>query len=107
MAVAEDFDNAWKSLAFALGQVGVPIEQEDQGRGLYFIRMPSSDEPKKKGMLSKLKFWDGDNSQLQISLTGVGDKTEIVVLNKAGKWATSDSANRLLSRLNQELNARL
>ncbi len=107
LAVAEDFDNAWKSLAFALGQVGVPIEQEDQGRGLYFIRMPSSDEPKKKGMLSKLKFWDGDNSQLQISLTGVGDKTEIVVLNKAGKWATSDSANRLLSRLNQELNARL
>ena len=107
LAVAEDFDNAWKSLAVALGQVGIPIEQEDQGRGLYFIRMPGSSEVKKKGMLSKLKFWDGDNSQLQISLTGVGAKTEIVVLNKAGKWATSDSANKLLSRLNQELNARL
>lgn len=107
LAIAEGFDSAWKSLAFALGKVGVAIEQEDETRGLYFVRMPGSSEAKKKGVLSKLKFWGGDDSQLQISLTGVGDKTEIVVLNKAGKWATSDGANELLSRINQELNARL
>jgi len=105
LTVAEDFSKAWKSTAQALERVGVQVEQEDQARGLYFIRMPGSDAEQKKGVWSKLKFWGGEANQFQISLTGVGDKTEVVLLNKEGKWETGDVAGQLLSRLNEELNA--
>lgn len=105
LTVAEDFAAAWTSTASALSSVGIQVEQEDRDRGLYFIRVPDATAGEEKGMLSKLKFWDGDSDQFQLSLTGVGDKTEVVLLNREGKWETGDVAGQLLSRLNQELNA--
>jgi uncharacterized lipoprotein len=52
-----------------------------------------------------LKFWDRKGNEIhQLSLTGVGDKTEVVVLDKDGKWETSDEAGQLLSRLHDEIN---
>jgi outer membrane protein assembly factor BamC len=105
MAVTQDFPAAWKSLASALDRVGIPIEQADESRGLYFVRLPTSGSAEKTGMLSKLKFWDGEDTQFRLSLTGVGNKTEVVVLNEDGKWATSERAIDLLTRLNTEINA--
>ena len=107
LALAEDFSAAWESLAIVLGRTGVVVEREDESRGLYFVRMPSGDDAEEKGVLSKLKFWGGDDSQFQLSLTGVGEKTEIVLLNQDGKWETSEVASDLLTRLNDELNAHL
>jgi outer membrane protein assembly factor BamC len=105
LTVAEDFAEAWKSTAAALSRAGIQIDQEDHDRGLYFIRLPNVEADQKKGVWSKLKFWGGENDKFQLSLTGVGDKTEVVVLNEEGKWETGDVAGQLLSRLNQELNA--
>lgn len=105
LAIAEDFDKAWDSTAAALGKAGITVDQEDRGRGVYVIRVPESEQNKKSGVFSKLKFWGGDAGQLQLSLTGVGDKTEVVVLNKDGQWETGDVAGQLLDRLNRELNA--
>lgn len=108
LTVAEEFSEAWKSTASALGRAGIEVEQEDQNRGLYFIRMPKIDgAEQKKGVFSKLKFWGGEDAKFQLSLTGVGKKTEVVVLDKDGKWETGNVAGELLSRLNQELNAEI
>jgi uncharacterized lipoprotein len=55
--------------------------------------------------LSKLKFWgDDDEHQLQLNLTGVGDKTEVTVLDKEGRWETGSISKRILDRLNREIN---
>ena len=99
LTVAEEFSDAWKSTASALGRAGIEVEQEDQNRGLYFIRMPkSSAGEQKKGAFSKLKFWGGEDAKFQLSLTGVGKKTEVVVLEKDGKWETGNVAGELLGR---------
>ena len=34
-------------------------------------------------LFSKVKFWGGEKrSQFQVSLTGIGDKTEVVILDE-------------------------
>jgi uncharacterized lipoprotein len=107
LTVDQDFAAAWDSTASALTRAGIEVEQQDRARGLYLVRLPKSEAggEQKTGVWSKLKFWGGEADQYQLSLTGVGEKTEVVVLNREGKWETSDAAGQLLSRLNQELNA--
>jgi len=57
-------------------------------------------------MWKKLKFWGrAGGAELQVSLTGVGEKTEVVVLNKDGRWETGDEAGELLSMLHNALNS--
>jgi uncharacterized lipoprotein len=58
------------------------------------------------GMWNKLKFWDREKGEeFQVSLTGVGEKTEVVVLDKDGRWQTSDQAGELLTKLHDALNS--
>ena len=106
LSVLEDFSAAWRSTGVALKQAGIDIDQADKDRGIYFIRVPASaGEIKKRGILSKLKFWgDDDEYELQINLTGVGAKTEVVVLDKEGRWETGDISKQVLDRLNSALN---
>jgi uncharacterized lipoprotein len=105
LAIAQEFPDAWESTAAALQRAGIKVDQQDRGRGVYLVQIPESEQQEKKGAFSKLKFWGDDATQLQLSLTGVGEKTELVVLNKDGQWETGDIASSLLGRLNQELNA--
>ena len=106
LSLAEEFADAWRSTGSALSRAGIEVEQEDRSRGLYFVRMPAAEGDRKKGM-SRLKFWASDENEYQLSLTEVGSKTELVVLDEDGKWETSESAGRLLDRLNAEFNATL
>ena len=40
----------------------------------------------------------------QLSLTGVGDRTEVIVMNKDGEWSTGADANAILERLKENYN---
>ncbi|MGH8596537.1 MAG: outer membrane protein assembly factor BamC [Gammaproteobacteria bacterium] len=106
LSVLEDFSAAWRSTGVALQRAGYDVDQSDKERGVYYIRVPASEgEVTKRGVLSKLKFWgDDDEHELQLNLTGVGDKTEVVVLDKEGRWETGDISQQILNRLNKELN---
>jgi outer membrane protein assembly factor BamC len=106
LSVLEDFSAAWRSTGVALEKAGYDVDQSDKERGIYYIRVPASEgEATKRGVLSKLKFWgDDDEHELQLNLTGVGDKTEVVVLDKEGRWETGDISKQILDRLNRELN---
>lgn len=106
LSVLENFAAAWRSTGVALKRAGYDVDQSDKERGIYYIRVPASEgEVTKRGVLSKLKFWgDDDEHELQLNLTGVGDKTEVVVLDKEGRWETGDVSKRILDRLNHELN---
>lgn len=106
LALQEEFADAWNSTGNALSRAGVTVDDMDKPRGIYHVRYAMPEPPEKKGMLSKLKFWDKGpkEQQFQISLTGVGKKTEIVVLDATGKWDTSDGANKILNLLQDELN---
>lgn len=107
LTVAEDFPRAWKTTARALEQAGIQVKDSDKGRGVYVVQLePATDGGEETGVLSKLKFWDRSKSaELQVSLTGVGDKTEVVVLDREGRWETGDQAGKLLTRLHDLLNS--
>ena len=61
----------------------------------------------KKGALSKLAFWSGDDEEqvatYQIKLNDDGANTRVVVLNAAGEPETSVTAVRILTLLYEEL----
>ena len=103
LSVAEEFALAWKSTGAALEQVGAQIKDSDKGRGVYIVKVEGSGS--ESGTLSKLKFWNRDGAkELQVSLTGVGAKTEVVVLDRDGRWETGDAAATLLKKLREALN---
>jgi outer membrane protein assembly factor BamC len=106
LSVLENFSAAWRSTGVALQKAGYDVDQSDKERGIYYIRVPANEgDVTKRGVLSKLKFWgDEDEHELQLNLTGVGEKTEVVVLDKEGRWETGDVSKRILDRLNRELN---
>jgi len=107
LAIPEEFSMAWRQTERALQTAGIIIENKNQDNGIYFIRYYNSEVTENKGWLTKLAFWKGDENSgipYQISLTGVGDKTELIVLNEGGDWDTGDNAKRILALLQNQYN---
>jgi outer membrane protein assembly factor BamC len=98
-----EFAEAWSRTGEALAGAGLKVTSSDKGKGTYTVHFEEA-PAEKKGVLSKLAFWKGDKKEFQLSLTGVGKKTEIVVLDEDGDWDKSDAAGELLSQLKGELN---
>ena len=96
ISLQEEFSDAWTSTDSALAAAGVEVVGGDKSRGVFNIKMPNAEGSKKEGMFSKLKFWGDEDATYQLSLTGVGAKTELVLLNEEGKWETSDEGANLL-----------
>lgn len=104
LSLPEEFTRAWTLTEAALLKAGLLIEKQDRSKGLYHV-LYFSPEDREEGLLDKLKFWgDDDGTPYQISLTGVGDKTELVVLDKDGEWEKGVNANRILSLLQAQYN---
>jgi outer membrane protein assembly factor BamC len=105
LTLKQDFAHAWTSTGEALEHAGVDVEQADKDRGVYRIRVENGEPEEKRGVWSRLAFWkkDGNGGSYRLSLTGVGDKTEVVLLDDEGRWDTSESAGRLMVRLHEEL----
>ncbi|MGQ0659143.1 MAG: outer membrane protein assembly factor BamC [Chromatiales bacterium] len=106
LAYPAAFAEAWTITGEALPRAGLTVEGEDKARGIYRVRYGQG-AAEKKGILSKLAFWKGGDAEYQLSLTGVGKKTEIVVLDEDGKWDDSEAAGQILSVLKDELNKTL
>ena len=107
LSLPEEFTRAWKLTEDALQRAGLFIENQDRSKGLYYVLYYEPEEDK-KGLLSRLAFWKDDEPEgkvYQISLTGVGDKTELVVLNEKGDWAENREATRILTLLQAQYNS--
>ncbi|MGH8120872.1 MAG: outer membrane protein assembly factor BamC [Gammaproteobacteria bacterium] len=108
LSLPEEFNRAWTMIETAILDAGMFIDNKDRAKGLYYVTYNGvAEEPEKKGLLSKLKFW-GDKEEpkaYQISLTGVGDKTELVVLSEKGDWAQQEEATRILTLLQGQYNS--
>ena len=103
LAVNSDVDTIWPLVGEFLNSASdISVEKENSSNGTYDI-IYHGEEGKKKGIISKLAFWKSDDNEFQISLTGVGSKTEIVVLDEDGDWETSGKADQILSRIKSNL----
>jgi len=109
LAIPEEYTLAWRRTGDALQMAGLVINSSDQDKGLYQVTYRGARE-KDKGWtskLKKLKFWGKDEDQgkiYQIALTGVGEKTEIVILDEDGNWEESTNAERILSMIQTQYN---
>lgn len=112
LALNDQFDRAWRRVGLALDRVGFTVEDRDRSKGLYFVRYIDPDADLKKtedkGWLSKLKFWSSSSStpakeQYRILVQGATAGAEVRVLDKNGAREQSDTANRILSLLYDQL----
>jgi len=110
--VDESFDRAWRRVGLALDRVGFTVEDRDRTQGLYFVRYVDPDADQKqndKGFFSKL-FTFGSSSdkaktapRYRVSVKGAGTSSQVAILNNEGRPETSQTADRILSLLNEQL----
>ena len=108
IALGQDFSAAWRSTAVALQRAGIDIVASDKSRSVYLVKVPAKEGMKpKKTFVSKLKFWADDDSEfeLQVNVSGVGDTSEVTILDKDGRWETGPIAEDVLGRLVNAYNA--
>ncbi|MCG8324355.1 MAG: outer membrane protein assembly factor BamC [Thiotrichales bacterium] len=107
LTIPEEYTRAWRRTEQLILQSGLFIEDQDQEKGLYYILFTEQQDEDEEGFFSKLKFWgddEPDGRSYQISLTGVGNKTELVVLNENGDWDTGADATEILAMLQKRYN---
>lgn len=106
LAIPEEYTLAWRRTGQALQMAGLVINGSDQDKGLYHVSYRGA-KAEKKGWLKKLKFWGKDEyngATYQVALTGVGEKTEIVLLDEDGDWEDSATAEKILSMIQTQYN---
>jgi uncharacterized lipoprotein len=106
LRVTEDFSEAWHLTGRALATAGFTVADEDRDRGVYFVDVTGAPgaPPKQAGFLSSLAFWRSDKTEHKVQLTGIGEKTEVVVLDDDGNWEGGPVADEILTRLETALN---
>ncbi len=107
LVVKENFASAWQRTGLALDRVGFTIEDQDQKRGVYFIRyLDSETNSQKPGFFGKLFGKGGEiepNQEYLISLTDENQATRISILNKTGQAAANKVAEKILTLLEEQL----
>lgn len=112
LSLTDQFDRAWRRVGLALDRVGFTVEDRDRSKGLYFVRYidPDSDlkTAENKSWLSKLMFWRStekvpSKEQYRILVQGDAKGSEVRILDKNGSREQSDTANRILTLLYDQL----
>jgi len=109
--VDESFDRAWRRVGLALDRVGFTVEDRDRSQGLYFVRYVDQNQDAKDkesaGFFSKLfsssKDKDKTAARYRIVVKGSGDTSNIIVQNNDGKQEVSQTADKILGLLNDQL----
>jgi outer membrane protein assembly factor BamC len=114
LQVLEPFDRSWRRVGLALDRVGFTVEDRDRSQGVYFVRYvdPEIDVRKKgedEGFLSRLAFWRDSKSdpskspKYRIHLKATGDTSLVQVLTAEGGIDRSDTGNKILRLLRDQL----
>lgn len=111
LSLKDSFDRAWRRVGLALDRVGFTVEDRDRSQGLYYVRYadPDAAEYHKKGWLDKLVFWKSDekkipkNESYRIAVRSEGEESQVNVFNKDGVPEKSETANRILTLLYEQL----
>ncbi|HXZ95729.1 MAG TPA: outer membrane protein assembly factor BamC [Burkholderiales bacterium] len=111
LSINDGFDRAWRRVGLALDRVGFTVEDRDRSQGIYFVRYadPEATDYHKKGWLDKLAFWKSDektipkNKSYRIVVQSEGEESRIKVLDSDGLPDQSETANRILALLYEQL----
>jgi outer membrane protein assembly factor BamC len=107
--LAEPFDRAWRRVGLVLDRAGFTVEDRNRSQGYYFVRYVNPEvQAQQEGFFSKLAFWrsapDPKAQQYRVFVKDRNESSEIQVLNKDGGPDPSETARKILSLLQQQLN---
>ena len=114
LELLEPFDRAWRRVGLALDRVGFTVEDRNRQEGLYFVRYadPEAEMDRKNGekpgILSRLAFWRNNDvkvraEQYRVTVKQDKDNSQVRVLDKDGSAVKSQTAQRILSLLHEQL----
>jgi outer membrane protein assembly factor BamC len=110
LSLPESFDRAWRRVGLALDRIGFVVEDRDRAGGIYFVRYadPEANTKKEKGLLSRLAFWNSDDSKAksqryQVRLKGTQTETALAVYLDDGAPANNETGKRIASLLFEQL----
>ena len=112
--VDEGFDRAWRRVGLALDRVGFTVEDRDRVAGMYYVRYIDSDldsagKGGEKGFFSRLfSFGASDKAKdapryRVVVKSGSADASQITVLSADGKAESSNTSDKILTLLNDQL----
>ena len=101
LVLPANYETAFNATQQALERAGLQIQEANSENGTYNITYYAPKSEEDKGLLDKLKFWgdDDEGTDYQLSLTGVGEKTELIINDTDGEWATTEEAKDVLDIL--------
>jgi len=111
LLVGQDFADVWNRVGRVLDSKGFAVEDRDRSRGTYFVRYLdplNAAQAEDSGILSSLAFWKDDVEKspqefYYIKLISDADKTKVVILDAEEKRTSSDTAQRLLTLMQEQL----
>lgn len=111
LMVLDDFDRAWRRVGLSLDRLGFAVEDRDRSKGLYFVRYADIDADRKaqQGGISRLAFWRDSAAapvkaqQFRLELGRGTDGTRVRVLGADGTVDRSETAQRILGLLHEQL----
>ncbi len=108
VVIDEAFDRAWRRVGLALDRTGFTVEDRDRAGGTYFVRyVPPSADKKDPGFLGRLFSFSSPDKEnpvkYRIAVKGEGQKTTVSVLNDKGAPEQSQTAQRIVQVIADDL----
>lgn len=104
LTLNDGFDRAWRRVGLTLDRGGFTVTDRDRSHGLYFIRYADPDSERKNGVFGTL-FGDKDTraEEYQLEISEHSGKCSLRVLDKEGKPSQSETAQRIMRLLQEQL----
>lgn len=96
LALIDPFDRSWRRVGLALDRVGFVVEDRNRSQGLYYVRysdleVDAPTDEKKKGLLSKLKFWGDEEEEKKPEPKPEPKKEDKSMVDKLKFWESDKS----------------
>ena len=111
--VDESFERAWRRVGLALDRVGFTVEDRDRSKGVYYVRYVDQNQDAngkavEKGFFSRMFSSSKDDKakaaqRYQIAVRSANAGSQVSVLNSDGRPETSQTGDRILSLLTEQL----
>ena len=105
--IDDGFDRAWRRVGLSLDRTGFTVEDRDRSKGVYFVRYVEPSAGKSEsGFLGKLFSFskpDATPMKFRISVVSQDSSTLVSVQNAGGQPDRSDSAQRILKVIAEDL----
>jgi len=111
--VDEPFERAWRRVGLALDRVGFTVEDRDRTKGVYYVRYVDQNQDAngkavEKGFFGRMFTSSKDDKaksaqRYQIAVKSATVGSQVSVLNSDGAPETSQTGNRILSLLTEQL----